>query len=818
MKNLSIISIIIVALLGVSLPTQANEQDRVFIVYDSSNGLATNSSEIVMCTAMRRIMVSTRGHINFFDGAGFTHIDPKPSDLYPLPGYMGSYQVYYDLFNHLWIKNDRMMTCLNMLTETFVSDIPAWFKQMGITKPILDFFGDSVNNVWFLSGKELFSPAVGKTIAVHSPVPIQDIDVYENRIMLMFHIDGSVGVYDYHSGRFLYQDQAFDDADRDRFTKTSEICLMGNQYYQLRNGDGEGVLLRYDIGARRWDQLLKTTLKLNALCPRGNLLYIGTDYGYMVYDTLTGTTEHIKVLKLSKGRTQHAYIQSMAFDYQGGLWIGTEKRGLLYAKPFPTPFKSYFWDSPRAQKYIHLIDKTLKTDKKPLPRKVNCIYNDSRGWKWTGTFNGLEMENHYGRKQSFTHKDGLTNDVVHSIVEDKMHNLWVTTSYGMCQVQIKNGEVTHIEPYINQDNVPNETFLNGRAILDGDSIVMQALDHVLVFDPSQFHNEKFATIPLTPRLIRMSVNGNEIESGEKIDDQVVTQKAVIHTDTFNVNYNQNSVVVIFSALNYLRPIQTYYRLRVKGVPGFDDWLVMSYAKADGNTGATVDRYGLLRLPLLGLDPGTYRIEVQASFWPGIWNVEPYVWVINVEQPWWRTTGLYSVLGLLLIALLALNVWLYNRNMRLRLLRTNEEIDIIRHIKSFASRCVGLESEVITPQTVSHVTESGVESGMSEDFVEAMMHIVPYVNNAQDKDFTMTDLAAVSGIQHMQLYSLLSTNIDKSPRLLMIPLRLSQAAHQLKTTRKTVEEIAKECRFESVNFFISSFYHLYRQTPEEYRNS
>ncbi len=818
MKNLNIIFTIVMALLGVTLQTQANEQDRTFIVYDSSNGLATNSSEIVICTAMGRMMVSTRGHINFFNGAGFTHIDPKTSDLYPLPGYTGSYQVCFDLLDRLWIKNDRMMSCLNMMTETFVSDIPAWFKEKGIDKPVLDFFGDGQSNVWFLSDKELFSPALGKTIAVHPPVDIQDVDVYEDRIMLLFHVDGSVGVYDYHSGRFLYQDQAFEGDDRDRYSKTSEICLIGNQYYQLRNGEEEGVLLRYDIGTRRWDQLLKMPLKLSALCPHGHLLYIGTNFGYIVYDTQTGVSEHIKVLKLSKGRTRQASIQSMTFDYQGGLWIGTEKRGLLYAKPYQPPFKSYFLDTPIAQKYIHLIDETLRHNNKPLPRKVNCIYTDSRGWKWTGTFNGLEMEKPYGSKQIFTHKDGLTNDVVHSIAEDKMHNLWVTTSYGMCQVQIKNGEVTHIEPYINQDNLPNETFLNGRAISYGDSIVMQSLDHVLVFNPSQFHNEKFTAIPLTPRLVRMTVNGNEIEAGEALDDQVVTEKAVIHTDTFSVNYDQNTIVFTFSALNYERPIQTYYRVRINGVPGFEDWRVLSFAKSDGVNESMVDKNGMLRLPLPGLEPGTYRVEVQASFWPGIWNVEPHTWVVNVEQPWWRTTGLYTILGILLVALIALNVWLNNRNMRLRLLRNNEESDIIRHIRSFANRCVGLESEVITSQSVPYITESGVEGSMSEDFVKAMVHIVPFVNNAQDKDFTMTDLAEVSGVQHMELYKLLSANIDKSPRLLMIPLRLRQAAYQLRTTQKTVEEIAQECRFESVNYFISSFYHLYRQTPEEYRNS
>ena len=53
---------------------------------------------------------------------------------------------------------------------------------------------------------------------------------------------------------------------------------------------------------------------------------------------------------------------------------------------------------------------------------------------------------------------------------------------------------------------------------------------------------------------------------------------------------------------------------------------------------------------------------------------------------------------------------------------------------------------------------------------------------------------------------------------MLGLHLEEAARMLRDTDKSIEEIAEECRFVSPNFFIASFFHRYRQTPDNYRNS
>ena len=225
----------------------------------------------------------------------------------------------------------------------------------------------------------------------------------------------------------------------------------------------------------------------------------------------------------------------------------------------------------------------------------------------------------------------------------------------------------------------------------------------------------------------------------------------------------------------------------------------------------------LVLPLLALAPGRYQVELQTSLWPETWTEEPYVWEVEVRQPWWRSTGIHLLLMVVLLAVLALNFWSFSKNARLRMLYYNEETDILRRIKSYSARCVTLAAETICRENWEG-EGSGLQAldNIDKAYVDAMLHIVPYVTKRSRQQLSMAELAGVAGISVTRLYNLLSAYIDKNPRLLMLPLRLQQAARLLQSTDWSVEAVAEECRFDSPNYFIACFYHFYRKTPMAYR--
>ena len=69
---------------------------------------------------------------------------------------------------------------------------------------------------------------------------------------------------------------------------------------------------------------------------------------------------------------------------------------------------------------------------------------------------------------------------------------------------------------------------------------------------------------------------------------------------------------------------------------------------------------------------------------------------------------------------------------------------------------------------------------------------------------------------LELYEMVSENVHKSPRVLIRTMRIDKAAELLRTTDKTIEDIARECGFISPNYMIAKFYHKYKMTPAEYR--
>lgn len=751
----------------VSMPAQ--EEQRIFYSFDASDGLADNSAQTLKCTKTGRIVITTIGHVNFYDGATFSHIDPKPEDAFPLPKYNGHYHLYFDLHHHLWLKDKYSVTCVNLLTEQFIRNVSDVIKKLGMSKHVDDLFCDQDCHMWFLSEKELHGTDDHLTVPVSQHAELQDIDVYNHQHLLQFYGDGSVSAYDLKNGRHLYDASAFDNVDSTRYTKSSVIYPDSNFFYQIRNGDKEAILLRFDAVKHTWERLMAMPYHLNNMVKFRDKLFIASEYGYWTYHIPTGKTENAEYLQLTLGRRLLTDVNTVAFDRQGGMWLGTEKRGLLYSKPIQSPFLTYTWDQPEALKYLQMID-AEKSTPQLLPRHVNCKVRDSRGWTWTGLYTGLHLVKADGKTtRIYTKRDGLMNEMIHSVIEDDNHDIWVSTSFGISHLFIRGDSVYHVESYSTRDNVPNESFVNDRAIKLADgTIVMQSLDHIVTFHPKKLQSGLLSDMKIYPKLIRLMVNGHFVTAGTKINGKEIIDRAVSRVGEISVDYGQNNLSLTFSALNYMRPLQTYYRVRVRGIS--DEWKVMSYYNSKGQ----VDANGLLHIPLLGMAPGTYVIEIQTSMNPKSWPLDPLSWVIHVKQPWWRSTGIYLLLAFLLLALLLANFIFFNHNTRLRMIRGKEEEDIVKRIRTYAKHCEQIAAEEYSNDSVLNTgdDQSCVDAlaGLDAEFINTMLKIIPYLDERENKTVTVMELSELTDIDMGSLLEMLSANLYKSPYYLAMKLR------------------------------------------------
>jgi len=786
--------------------------ERTFTVINATNGLADNSAQTVVCTRTGRMIISTIGNLNFYNGAYFTHIFTHREYQYPLPLYRGNYRIQFDHYHHLWLKSTGFVTCTNLTMEQFEQSPDSVLRAMGCPMPVEDLFIDSIGRLWTLSEEGLYGLEQKQYYAVLRDRNLQDMDVFGN-MLLTFYDNGEEMGQDLKTGNTLHRTRSYDWETAQRYSTSSLLLRYKDGYFQLRNGDREAVLLYFDVKERKWTTLIETPFHMNHLALNGDSLYIASQRGYCIYDIAARHQEWVHELTLSDGEKMECDVKAVAFDRQGGLWASTERRGLLYARPSASPFNIIPSDTPEAQPYIETMQDLEQTITEFQGMNANCMFTDSREWTWIGTTTGLYMyKEPHQEPMVFSRKNGFFNDVVHSVVEDAKHNMWVATSAGISYIGFKDKEVEFVNSFNTLDNVPGESFVNSKAKLLPDSqVVMQTIDHVVLFHPDRLEDVNVPhTYKLFPKLTKLMVNGYNVEANKSFDENVIIDRAVSRAAIINLNSDQTTLSFNFSALNYYRPLQSYYRVRILGL-GDEEWKMYSYYNSDN-----VDEQGLLHLQLFDLEPGQYTVELQASMFPGAWDGTPFRWEIVVNQSWWQAKGMYYLYGSIILLLIIINSYLYIRNTRMRVRRNHEEGDIISKICMFVERADGFAKEKLAPITDEYGI-NGEQQQLAPEFIDIMEKLMPLVRESRKDVLSMRKLGEVADVDIVRLYEIVTANIYKSPRDMTRQFRLRKAAELLTTTDMSIEQISEECGFYTPNYFMGNFFHEHKRTPAEYRD-
>ena len=214
-------------------PKALSAAENRFYVYNASNGLSDNSAQTIKCTLTGRLIITTSGQINFFDGQNFNFIDPDIDDFFPIPNYKGHYHLYFDNYHHLWLKHRGTVTCLNLTTERFVDSVKVVFEEFGFTDEILDMFGDERNEVWVLTAKGLTCTKEKKTFKVRRDLNLQDLSVSGDETLMLFYENGLVEVYDLKKGAKTREFRIYGDELVNEYKETSVLHHSGNTIFQI---------------------------------------------------------------------------------------------------------------------------------------------------------------------------------------------------------------------------------------------------------------------------------------------------------------------------------------------------------------------------------------------------------------------------------------------------------------------------------------------------------------------------------------------------------------------------------------------------------
>ncbi len=264
---------------------------------------------------------------------------------------------------------------------------------------------------------------------------------------------------------------------------------------------------------------------------------------------------------------------------------------------------------------------------------------DSHRLVWVGTLNGLFVINPSSQTARFLGKqDGMPNEMINGMIEDKYGNVWVTTSNGLCRFSpVGDGDKADFKLMVfdSQNKLRNANFgwMTTGQLANG-NLFFGVQDGYYVVDPSQVKEMKYTGHPIFTSL---HVNNQEIVPGKEYDGKVILSSVLSATDKLVLRYDENFITIHFSGLNYEMPSHTYYKYRLKGMN--EHWIETSPQDGIGVANYT------------DLAPGRYELEVYSAGSDKVWSKQSIKLQIIVEPPFWATWWAKTLYALLFIGIL-----------------------------------------------------------------------------------------------------------------------------------------------------------------------
>ncbi len=286
------------------------------------------------------------------------------------------------------------------------------------------------------------------------------------------------------------------------------------------------------------------------------------------------------------------------------------------------------------------------------PCKVLLI--DHQGWVWVGTLNGLFVINPKDKSSRFFGRaEGMPNEMINGLIEDRYGNVWVSTPSGLCRfLRLQDGEMK-LMVFDSQNKLGKSNFgCMTVGHLAGGNLFFGTQDGYYIVNPADVKEMKYTGHPIFTSL---RVNNQELVPGKEVDGRTILTSALSATEKLVLKHHENFITILFSGLNFDMPSHTYYKYRLKGMS--DRWIEMN------------PQDGVGRANFTDLAPGSYVLEVYSAGFDKVWSEQPATLLIEVQPPLWATWWAKLIYLLFFIAILT---WGYRWKMEQNRKRMEDE--------------------------------------------------------------------------------------------------------------------------------------------------
>ncbi len=258
---------------------------------------------------------------------------------------------------------------------------------------------------------------------------------------------------------------------------------------------------------------------------------------------------------------------------------------------------------------------------------------DHLGRMWQACFtNGLWISDKNGKnKKQITTKEGMSSNLVYSVLKDRKNNIWAGTQNGLDKISLDStGNILKIKNYGKAEGFTGiET--NGWAIYE-DSKANIWVGHVQ--GATRYNPKEDAPNPKAP-LLQMSALKLFLKETNWADSAYLPYHKGIEKwsavpQNLVLPYEQNHLTFDFYGINYRSPEKIRYQWKL--LPIDKDWSVAS------------DRTEAI---YANLAPQNYTFVLRACNEDGVWSETPLSYEFTITPPFWQTWWA-KTLGLSLI--------------------------------------------------------------------------------------------------------------------------------------------------------------------------
>ena len=384
--------------------------------------------------------------------------------------------------------------------------------------------------------------------------------------------------------------------------------------------------------------------------PEGDLMYAGT-YGEGM--SIISVPGEKVVERITEGINK--WVRTLYIDRSGTVWLGTPGGPVCYNHSLGI-----------------LI--SYNVGKVAIQARVYCFLEGSDGRIWIGTGEGLTaFDPVSGTVKVYSEADGLSSNVVDAIQEASDGTLWISTSYGLNRLDPATGIFSN---YYSYDGLQGNEFGPGASFKDIDGrLYFGGTGGMTSFYP-QVVNQ--ATHPVPPLYFSSLTVLNEEIDYDPGREKNILDKPITEARKITLPYKSNSFTLEFAVLEYTNPMRIRYSCKME-----------HYDKGWHNLPPAANA-----VPYTNLPSGHYTFRVKAFFDGAPEEFSTASIDIRVLPPWYLSGWAMALYGLVLLALVAVFLYIMLRRRELKVEKEASEIKELK-LKMFTN----ISHEIRTPLTL-----------------------------------------------------------------------------------------------------------------------